>query len=153
MRVTRCLIALASLGLAVAACATAPHPKDGQQLYFALEVAQAGKVIARPKLLGEAGKPVRVERRQPGAAQADYQLLLDPSPSGKGYRIKLDLALPEVQGHSELALMHGEERRIELGAHPGDLQVSMMVMKVDSPEFRALMKLSEKREQPGPGSI
>jgi hypothetical protein len=154
MRLTRRrLIGVAAAALFAAACATAPKPKDAQQLYFAVEVAQAGKVIARPKLLGETGKRMQAERRQPGATEPDYRLVLEPVPSGKGYRIKLDLALPQIQGHSELALLHGEERKVELGARPGDLQLSLMVMKVDSPEFRALMELGEKREQPGPGSI
>jgi hypothetical protein len=154
MRLTRRrLLWVTAVALVAVACATAPRPKDAQQLYFAVEVAQAGKVIARPKLLGETGKRVQAERRQPGATQPDYRLVLEPVPSGKGYRIKLDLALPQMQGHSELALLHGEERKIELGARPGDLQLSLLVMKVDSPEFRALMELGEKRERPGPGSI
>jgi hypothetical protein len=150
----RCLV-VAALSFLAVACATAPKAK-GQPLYFAVEVAEGGKVIARPKLLGETGKRVRVERRQPGAAQPDYRLVLDPSPEGVGYRIKLDLALPKQQGHSELAMLHGEERRIELGTHPGDLRISLMVMKVDSPEFKALMELGEQQQQErarAPGSI
>jgi hypothetical protein len=150
----RCLV-VSALALLAVACATAPKAK-GQPLYFAVEVKEAGKVIARPKLLGETGKRVRVERRQPGAAQPDYRLVLDPSPEGVGYRIKLDLALPEQQRHSELALLHGEERRIELGTHPGDLQISLMVMKVNSPEFKALMELGERQQHDralAPGSI
>jgi len=146
MTLRRRLMLWVGFAVAVVACASAPRPKPAEQLYFAMEVSQSGRVIARPKLLGEAGKVVRAERRQPGADQADYQLVLDPATSGGGYRIKLDLALPDGQGHSELALLHGEQRRVELGLHPGDLEVSLMVMRVDSPEFRALMDIAQRSE-------
>ena len=136
--------------LCAGACATTAKSAP-QQLYFAVEVSRQGKVVATPKLLGEAGVPLRAERRQPGARFADYQLLLEPKDTGHGYRIKLDLATPDSSGHSELSLLHGEERKVELGRAPGDLQISLMVMRVDSPEFRALFDLSAPRA--GPGSI
>lgn len=136
--------------LLAAACATAgtPRPK-GQELYFELEVAEAGKVIAHPRFLGEAGRRLRAERRPTGSTDPDYQLVLQPQAAGSGYRIQLDLATPRGAGHSDLALGHGEARKVELGPHPGDLEVSLLVMRVDSPEFRALMDLgSAPRELP-----
>jgi hypothetical protein len=43
-------------------------------------------------------------------------------------------------------------RQLELGPKAGELQVSLMLMKVDSPEFRLLLDLGE-RETDGPRSI
>jgi hypothetical protein len=118
-------------------------PPPGEKLYFALEVRKEGRLVAKPKLLGELGKPLRAQRKQPGAAMADYELLLQPSTQEGEYRLVLDLKLPQAQGHSELSLLHAEERQLELGAKQGDLQISLLLMRVDSPEFRALMTLSD----------
>ena len=34
-----------------------------------------------------------------------------------------------------------------LGRYPGDLEVSLLLMKVDSPEFRALMDLAAPKDR------
>jgi hypothetical protein len=119
-----------------------------QKLYFAVEVLKEGQVVARPKLLGEAGRRLVAERRAPGAQTSDYQLSLMPVFNGDHYRIALDLRLPDREGHSDLALLHGEERRLELGRKPGDLSVRLLVMEVDSPEFRALMGAPDEKVAP-----
>ncbi len=134
------------LGLALAGlvCTTLALPTEAaaEPLYFALEVRREGRLVAQPKLLGETGRPVRAERRKPGAAIPDYRLVLTPTLEGEVFRLELDLALPELKGHSELALLHGQERTVQLGRRPGELEVSLLLMKVDSPEFRALMDLA-----------
>lgn len=135
-----------------AGCASTPKARE-QALYFSLEVRREGKVVAKPKFLGETGKVARVERRHPGAALPDYELVLMPKPRGDRYEIVIDLSLPELRGHSELALLHGEVRKIELGPKPGELQLELMMMKVDSPEFRTLMELAAPREADSPRSI
>lgn len=128
----------------------APAPVQAEPLYFALEVRREGRLVAQPKLLGETGRTVRAERRRPGAAQPDYRLVLTPTAEGESFRLELDLALPELRGHSALALLHGQERKLQLGRFPGELEVSLLLMKVDSPEFRALMDLSDdSASQPG----
>jgi hypothetical protein len=140
------------LGLALVGlvCLAAPVPARAEPLYFALEVRREGRLVAQPKLLGETGRTLRAERRRPGAAQPDYRLVLTPTSEGAFFLLKLDLALPELRGHSELSLLHGQERKVQLGSVPGELEVSLLLMKVDSPEFRALMDLSEgNAEQPG----
>jgi hypothetical protein len=124
-----------------------------QKLYFAVEVVREGRVVAQPKLLGEAGRRLTAERRAPGATAPDYTLSLMPVLSGDRYRIDLDVLLPGSKGHSELALLHGEERRLELGRKPGDLAIRLMVMEVDSPEFRALMGLMDGPGIGGAGAI
>jgi len=140
--------------LSFTACATPQPSAPSERLYFALELRHDGRLVGRPKLLGETGKRIRVEKRGPGAAQPDYELALAPSESGPGgFALDLDVALPGTEGHSTLHLLHGEERKLELGKHPGELQVVLLVMKVDSPEFQALMSLAGSRGRGQTGSI
>jgi hypothetical protein len=140
------LIRKAWLGLALvlglACVAAAPTSVQAEPLYFALEVRREGRLVARPKLLGESGRRVRAERRRLGATEPDYQLVLTPTAEGKAFRLELDVALPDLKGRSQLALLHGQERKIQLGRWPGELEVSLLLMRVDSPEFRALMELA-----------
>jgi hypothetical protein len=128
---------------ALAAQESAPPP---EKLYFSLELRNDGKLLARPKLLGEVGKALRVERRQPGASEPDYQLVLLPSAAAgeESFRIQVELTTPQAKGQSDLSLLHGQERSFALGKRPGELDVVLMVMKVDSPEFRALMDLGAR---------
>lgn len=148
------LIKKAWLGLALVGLvgvAGLPRQAEAEPLYFALEVRREGRLVAQPKLLGETGRTVRAERRKPGASEPDYRLVLTPTAEGETFRLELDLVLPEIKGHSELALLHGQERKVQLGRWPGDLEVSLLLMKVDSPEFRALMDLAEDPEARGSG--
>lgn len=151
----RALISIACLMTLAFGCAEA-HQKAAaqpQKLYFAVELHQRGKLVGKPRLLGEDGKRLRAERRQPGAERADYVLLLEPVRQGGSlYRIDVDLEVPEVSAHSELSLLHGEVRKLELGRNPGDLAVTLTLMEVDSPEFRALMDLVAN-ERAAPGAI
>ncbi|MBU8894418.1 hypothetical protein DRW03_31245 [Corallococcus sp. H22C18031201] len=133
----------AGLVLVVLAFVGTPALARNEPLYFALEVRRDGRLIAQPKLLGESGRILRAERRIPGALVPDYSLVLTPKGEGNSFRLELDLTLPEAHGHSELALLHGQERKLQLGRVPGELEVSLLLMKVDSPEFRALMDLGE----------
>lgn len=144
--------AFSLLLLIAGGCATTPRVPE-QKLYFSLQVWREGKLVAKPKLLGETGKIVRAERRHPGAALPDYDLVLRPRSSGDRYDVTLDLSVPELSGHLELALLHGEVRQVELGPKPGELQVQLLLMRVDSQEFRTLMDLSERAAPESPGSI
>ena len=116
---------------------------DGTPLYFKLEIRSEGRLIAMPQFLGEAGKVLKAERRPPGATTADYRLIIAPfQQSERRFHLKLDLAVPGQQGSSQVQMDHGEARKLELGPRKGDLEVKLLLMKVDSPEFRALMKLN-----------
>jgi hypothetical protein len=134
------LVGLALVGLTLSLL---PATAEAEPLYFALEVRREGRLVAQPKLLGETGRTLRAERRKPGAGQPDYQLVLTPIVEGGLYHLSLELTLPELRGHSELALLHGQQRKLQLGKVPGELEVSLLLMKVDSPEFRALMDLAD----------
>lgn len=133
---------VAGLALLVGlACGVMPSVAQAEPLYFAVEVWREGRLVAQPKLLGETGRTLRAERRRPGAPLPDYRLVLMPRAEGGSFLLQLDLLLPEAKGHSELALLHGQQRKLQLGRVPGELEVSLLLMKVDSPEFRALMQL------------
>jgi hypothetical protein len=149
-------VLLASVPLASRADAPAPERDemseaepavglDGTPLYFKLEIRREGRLVAMPQFLGEAGRVLRAERRPPGAAAADYRLVISPlQASERRFHLKLDVAVPGQQGSSQVQMDHGEVRKVELGPHKGDLEVKLLLMKVNSPEFRALMKLKAR---------
>ncbi len=137
------IVGLALVGLT---SSLVPATAQAEPLYFALEVRREGHLVAQPRLLGETGRTLRAERRKPGASQPDYQLILTPIVEGNTYHLSLELALPELRGHSELAMQHGQQKKLQLGKVPGALEVSLLLMKVDSPEFRALMDLASDSE-------
>jgi hypothetical protein len=140
----RRFVSIALLGAALATGACAPAHRQAampKRLYFAVELYRDGRMVGKPRLLGETGKLLRAERRAPGSDLADYSLTLAPIQEGDRYRIGVHLQVPKGAAHSELALLHGEMRRLELGTKPGDLAIALTLMEVDSPEFRALMDL------------
>jgi hypothetical protein len=134
------MIFLTLIAGAVVGCATpAADPVPRQQLYFALELTQDGHRLGAPQLLGFEGRQVIAEKRAPGATEPDYRLVLKPRESGAGYRVVLELVLPSGRKLGEVALLHGEERSVQLG---DDTELKLMLLRVDSPEFRALMHLT-----------
>ena len=136
----RSLIFLTLIAGAVVGCATPiPElPSSRQQLYFAIELSQDGHKIGSPQLLGFEGRQVVAEKRAPGATQPDYRLVLKPRELGAGYQVVLEVVLPSGKKLGEVALLHGEERSVQLG---DATELKLLLMRVDSPEFRALMQL------------
>ena len=132
----RSIVFLALIAGALAGCAQPLPAASRQQLYFALELTQDGKKLGNPQLLGFEGKQVIAEKRAPGSAHADYRLVLKPRGSGAGYKVVLEVVLPSGKKLVEVALLHGEERSVQLG---DATELKLLLMKVDSPEFRALM--------------
>lgn len=136
----------------VASLATAQEP-----LYFALELKYEGKVLASPKLLGVAGKTLRAEKKRPGSSAAEYSLSLLPRSEGTGrYKVDVDLLVPEAQFSGRagsVSLEHAEERRLKVPGDGGKLEVTMLVMRVRSPEFEALMRLAAGEEAAQPETI
>lgn len=146
----RAFISIACLMLVGFGC-TEAHKKassGSEKLYFAVELRKEGKLVGKPKLLGESGKRLRAERRRPGSDAADYVLMLTPVRRGPVYQVDLEVVVPEAEARSELSLLHGEVRKLELGRKPGDLAVTLTLMEVDSPEFRAMMRLLDDAAYP-----
>ncbi len=135
------LMSLTVLLVAVGCATQAPVTRAPEALYLAVEVQENGHTIARPKMLGYEGKNITVERRQPNAEYADFRLVLSPKEEGQGYGVKLDLQLPSGRRLGHVGLLHGEERRVVLDR---DTELKVMLMRVDSPEFKALVQRSPK---------
>lgn len=131
------LLTLASL-VVVAGCASqAQATRAPEALYLSIEVQEHGATVARPKVMGFEGKNITVERRQLNAPLADYKLIVTPKEEGQGYGVKLDLELPSGRRLGHVGLLHGEERRVVLD---DDIELKVMLMRVDSPEFKALVQ-------------
>jgi hypothetical protein len=126
----------------------AEQPESRQQLYFALELTQDGHKIGSPQLLGFEGRQVVAEKRAPGATTPDYRLVLRPRELGAGYKVVLEVVLPSGKKLGEVVVLHGEERSVQLG---DATELKLLLMRVDSPEFRALMQL--KPPNGGRGTI
>jgi hypothetical protein len=139
------------LAAVVTACASsAPSTRDPDKLYFAIRVEQDGRAVGAPRLLGFEGRRLFAEKWTPGEPLPDYRLLLQPKEEGPGYGISLDLELPSGRSSGRLGLLHGEERTITLDPRT---RLTLMVMRVDSPEFRALMRTSPMKGTSAPGAI
>jgi hypothetical protein len=124
--------------LALVGCATqAPSTRAPEALYLSVEVREHGQTVGRPRVLGFEGKHITVERRQPNQAAPDYRLVLLPREEGGAYGVKLDLELPSGRRRGHVGLLHGEERRVVLDE---ETELRVMLMRVESPEFRALVQ-------------
>jgi hypothetical protein len=136
---------LAAVGFTLAASALAclPHPaKDPEQLYFAVEVTEGGSRVGAPKLVGFAEHEVSVEKRPSPKASPEYQLLMVPHADKGCYDLALKLWLPSGWKEGTLKLAHGEEAKLAMG---DGVELKVLLMRVDSPEFRLLMSDRPKR--------
>jgi hypothetical protein len=123
---------------ALAGCAsqtTATRPPEA--LYLAVEVREHGETVARPHVVGFEGRDIQVQHPK-------YRLLLSPKEEGQGYGLSLDLELPSGHRLGHVGLLHGEERRVTLD---DGVELKVLLMRVDSPEFRALIERSPKAGQ------
>jgi len=117
-------------------------------IYLQLELRRDGKVVGEPQLVGETGKALKAVRRAPGAEQPDWRLQLMPRAEGDHYALEVGVEIGEQRGHSDVSLDHGQRRQVRLKGND-ELEVRVLLMRVDSPEFRALMDLpAEPREGP-----
>lgn len=135
------LTAPLALLLTVGCASQGPVTRPPEALYLAVEVQEHGRTVARPKLVGFEGKNITAERRQPNEANPDYRLVLMPREQGQGYGVKLDLQLPSGRRLGHVALLHGEERRVVLD---DETELKVMLLRVDSPEFKALVLRSPR---------
>ena len=135
------LMSLTVLVVAVGCAAQVPVTRAPEALYLAVEVREHGQTVARPKMLGFEGKNITVERRSPNSDTPEFRLVLMPREEGQGYGVKLDLMLPSGRRLGHVGLLHGEERRVVLDQ---DTELKVMLMRVDSPEFKALVQRSPR---------
>ena len=139
-------LAGACLLLLCAACARMLSERGpAERLFFALQIQDGDRVLARPQLVGAEGKRLTFKLVQPDSPDhARLALELVPEREGSGYRVQLKLALPdraEVKV-GELALGHGEEKKIEIPDPVRPLTVHVLLMRIASPEFETYLKLA-----------
>ncbi len=127
--------------------ASAESGPPDDRLYYAIEVKQAGQPVASPKVVGFSGKSVAVQHKPQGAAAPDYEVWLKSEETAGGYQLALRLRLPSGSKEAQMKLKHGEERTLNLGEA---VELKVLLLKVDSREFRALMALAGND---GPGVI
>jgi hypothetical protein len=132
---------------AIGCTSTTSAARVPEQLYLKIEVQQHGKTVAAPHLLGFEGRHIIVEKKAPQATSPDYRLVLLPREEGSGYGVKFDIELPNGRQKGGVSLLHGEERSVMLA---DDMQLKVMLMRVDSPEFRAMVS---RTGGPARGSI
>jgi hypothetical protein len=125
------------LGVAFGATATEVwplHPVQPVPLYFSMKVFRRGQLIAQPQMVGQTDLDVVEVLRDP-KGDPRMSLTLRPKASGDHYGVACILDLPDEQGlQREFNLRHGEQIHARMS---GDVDVEMMVMRVQSPEFRA----------------
>ena len=127
----------------MASCRSVAPAESPEALYVTVEVEQHGKTVAAPHLLGFEGRHIIVQKEQEADRPA-YRLTLLPQQQAGGFGVKFDVELPDLAHRvGQLALVHGEERQVAL---PGDTLLKLMVMRVDSPEFRSLMQRTPGRK-------
>ena len=126
-----CLFAL----VGCASQASAPRPPEA--LYLSVEVREHGQKVASPQVVGFEGRNIAVQHPK-------YRLLMQPKEEGQGYGVKLDLELPSGHRLGHIGLLHGEERAVRLD---DGVELKVLLMRVDSPEFRALIERSPKAGQ------
>lgn len=140
---------LAVFALVTAACSSLlAGESEPEKLFFAMKIEDQGRLIARPHLLGETGRKLSMRLVDPSQpTQSRLALELFPEHDGEGYQLRLGVALAgaDTPQLGELSLMHAEERKLQL---PGErpLLVTVLLMRVDSPEFEAWMELVRQEQ-------
>jgi hypothetical protein len=141
------VVILAAGGLLTACTGLLKPDVAPEKLFFAMQIEERGRVIARPKLVGETGRALSmrlVDPRRPERTR--LALRLQPERAGDGYKVQIGLSMPDRADspQGELSLLHGEERRLVLSEADRPINVRLMLMRVDSPEFDAYMQIARR---------
>jgi hypothetical protein len=127
--------------------AAAQGSTDGERLFFALEVRDGTQVVAKPKLVGVEGQPLKLFLSYPNEEKTPKLVIeLMPSRNGSDYRIGLSLSIPgRIDGAThEVHLGNGEEREVAWNGLEGPVRLKVMLMRVSSPEFKAYLDLGSR---------
>ena len=149
------LVALAAGAVLLAAGALrkpqeAAGKGDLEKLFFALRIEAGQQLVARPNLIGETGSRLTmqlVDPERPDKTRLSLEML--PTKAGASYDIQFGLTMPAISPDlqtAHLTLAHGEEKTFRLPGGRIPLTVTLLLMRVDSPEFDAWRELV-RREQ------
>lgn len=157
---TRPLHALAFLAVLVLFSAavvdkTAPPPVTqdtsmypGEALFFDLEVRDAeGDVVARPRLVGKAGRRTQIHWSAPESDDAPMCIVLDPLAAQDGLDMSVDLSVDGRTEHrrSRLAMPMRGRWSFSVATEEGVFDVSLLAYRVDSPEFETYLERMRSR--------
>ncbi|MDR0965590.1 MAG: hypothetical protein LBM75_03635 [Myxococcales bacterium] len=122
-----------------------------EKLFFALRIETEGQLVAKPHLLGETDHRLSMKLVDPVAPEhTRLAVELLPTRLGNDYSIQFGLLLSGVSKApqvTELTLAHGQERKFQLLDGSAPLTVTLMLMRVDSPEFDAWLELVRKEQE------
>ncbi len=110
-----------------------------------------GEVIARPRVIAQAGKATEVvlhDAGDPGAVRLAFRVQATREPSGE-ITLAYALYVPEraVSHRGRLSLTPGVEQQVEIG--DGALVASWLAVPVPSAAFDALLEAEAQRRSPG----
>ncbi len=149
------LAAVAAAAIVLAAGALRRNGQSGrnddlEKLFFALRIEAGQQLVARPNLIGETGRRLTmqlVDPEHPDKTRLSLEIL--PEKSGAAYDIRFGLTMPSIGAEPQTAMLnlaHGEEKKFLLSGGRVPLTVTLLLMRVDSPEFDAWRELV-RREQ------
>lgn len=125
--------------------------KGIEKLFFAMRIEAAGQLVARPHLLGETDHRLSmklVDPEHPERTRLSLEMM--PTRRGEDYSVQVGLLMPGVSQSPQVAtleLAHGQERKFRLLDGNAPLTVTLMLMRVDSPEFDAWLDLVRKEQE------
>lgn len=121
-----------------------------EKLFFALRIEADGQLVAKPHLLGETDHRLSmklVDPEHPERTRLSLEMM--PTRLGQDYSVQVGLLMPGVSQSPQVAtlkLAHGQERRFSLLDGSAPLTVTLLLMRVDSPEFDAWLDLVRKEQ-------
>jgi hypothetical protein len=139
------------LGLTCGAMAEGLWGREAQApasepLYFSLAVSQGGKPLARPQLVGETGKDLKLLLSQRDGSPR-LALRLKPALArpydGSHFGVEVSLELPgRAVLERSFTVQHGEELHAQMGE---GVELTLLAMRVRSPEFEAYLQSAPPR--------
>jgi hypothetical protein len=124
----------------------------GDPLFFDVEVrGPGGELISRPRVIGEAGKPTRVELWGESAREGGDPrmcIVLDPLAAAGGLDMSFDLSVRGmVENHrSRLRMPMNELQTVQIPTDDGrSLDVTLRAFRVGSEAFAAYVDALERR--------
>ena len=154
---TALFLLLASALALCAACSglfERTEPQSIEKLFFAMRIEADGQLVAKPHLLGETDRRLSmklVDPEHPDHTRLSLEMM--PTRLGEDYRVQVGLLMPDLSKAPQLAtltLAHGQEKKFRLlddGTSPSSMTVTLLLMRVDSPEFDAWLELVRKEQE------
>lgn len=116
-----------------------------------MRIEAGDQLVARPHLLGETDHRLSmklVDPVHPERTRLTVEMM--PTRFGEDYSIQFGLLMPNISDEPQvttLMLSHGQERKFQLLDGSAPLTVTLMLMRIDSPEFDAWLELVRQEQE------